>query len=708
MRFEINAKSAMSRNVLVALAYAALGLLALRFVQDTGVASAVWPSAGIAFAAVFQWGPRMLPGVFVGSILVNVTSLYIGGSPWSATIPVALVMAAGAAAQAWLGAALVHRALGPRPALVRARQVLLFMVLGGLVACVLNPTFGVAAQVATGVLPASKAFMVWLTWWVGDAIGVIVFAPLTLMLFPEQREVWDGRRLKVAIPSLLVLFMAIGAYVQYSTLERRQVETTLAASAEEVTHDLQRSIAMNAESLEGIKSLFQSQLHVTPDEFRRYTTDMLEDSSGLLAVSWNPVVLHNDLASFTATERSELGNPTFEVFAKNAEGQKVPAGPAAFYVPVTYIEPLAKNQAAVGFDINSNATRADAIDRALVAGNVQLTAPVQLVQETGTQKGVLMMLPMYLDANATHAQNSQVDEVSGFAVSVYRLQDLVAATFANTHWTSASITLMDVTPGSEPSELAVTGSPVAVAGAAGVGVQEFATGGRVWQVAVIPPADVTALDGVATAPLFLIGGLLISVLLEAFLLLVTGMEKHARRIAEETSHGASHDPLTDLQNRRAFVVELENVRSATAESGASAVLMYLDLDGFKPVNDQAGHEAGDEMLRGIARLLRGRVRSGDVVARIGGDEFAFILPNCSSTRGIDVATSLINDVESFTLERPEGSFSVSASIGVLEFGGSEIDEVEDLMHQADRACYEAKRAGSGRIRMASPFGVGWS
>lgn len=707
MRLEIGATRVVTRNAIVALSYALLGLASLRLVQNTGVASAVWPSAGIAFAAVFQWGPRMLPGVFAGSIVVNMTSLWIGGNSWTSIVVVAVVMATGAAAQAWVGAVLVRRALGPRPSLTRARQVLIFMVLGGLLACLLNPTVGVAAQVAVGYVQFGDAVMVWLTWWVGDAIGVIVFAPLVLMLFPQQRDIWDGRRLKVAIPSLLVLFMAIGAYVQYSSLERRQIQTALTAAAEEVTHDLERSVAMNTESLEGVKSLFEAETYVSSQEFRAYTKDMLGDSSGLLAVSWNPVVIQGRLATFEEQARIELDNPTFEVFARNTDGERIPPGPSAYYVPVTYIEPLAKNEAAVGFDIKSNATRANAIDRAVSSGQVQLTGPVQLVQETGTKTGVLMLLPMYTATNSSGEVDSPAGGVTGFAVSVYRMEDLVRSTFVNTHWISADITLTDVSPGSVPTELATLGPGTAHAGDPGVGAQTFVVGGRVWQVAVVPPADVTSLDGQATAPMFLVGGLLISVLLEAFLLLMTGMEKSARRQADESSHGATHDPLTDLANRRAFLAELARTRDLVADSGSSAVLMYLDLDGFKQVNDRAGHEAGDEMLRGIARLLRERMRSGDIVARLGGDEFAFLLVNCSSARGIDVATALISDVESYVLERPQGRFSVSASVGVLEFGGSDVESVEDLLHKADRACYEAKGAGSGRIRLASPFGVAW-
>lgn len=707
MTFEIRATRTLTRNLIVALAYALIGLIALRFVQDTGVASPVWPSAGIAFAAVFQWGPRLLPGVFVGSIVVNVTSLWLGGNPWPTVLAVAVVMATGASAQAWIGATLVRRVLGPRPSLTRARQVLLFMLLGGLVACLLNPTVGVAAQLLVGYVKPGEALMVWVTWWVGDAIGVIVFAPLVFMLFAEQHDVWEGRRLKVAIPSLLVLFMAIGAYVQYSSLAHRQEATALAAAAEEVTHDLQRSVSMSTESLEGIKSLFESQSHVSPKQFRAYTYDMLHDESGLLAVSWNPVVPEGELQAFTVRERATLSNPAFEVFERDADGLRIPVESRPFYVPVTYIEPLATNQAAVGFDIESNPCRADAVHRASATGRMALTAPVQLVQETSTQNGVLMLLPLYGEEHTMDETSMGTNPPTAFAVGVYRMQDLMRATFANTHWNSADITLTDVTPGATPAPLATLGAGTAQAGQSEVGVQDLSVGGRVWQVAVVPPADVTSLGGLLTAPLFLIGGLLISVLLEAFLLLMTGVEKQARRLAAETSHGALHDPLTDLPNRRAFLAALEQTRQAVTDSGSSAVLMYLDLDGFKLVNDRAGHEAGDEMLRGIARIFRDRVRAGDLVARIGGDEFAFILANCSSARGVDVATSLVGDVESFVLERPQGRFTVSASVGVLEFAGADVEAIEDLLHRADRACYEAKRAGAGRIRLATPFGMDW-
>ncbi|SEF71304.1 GGDEF domain-containing protein [Thauera chlorobenzoica] len=171
------------------------------------------------------------------------------------------------------------------------------------------------------------------------------------------------------------------------------------------------------------------------------------------------------------------------------------------------------------------------------------------------------------------------------------------------------------------------------------------------------------------------------------------------RIDEATAqlaHQARHDPLTGLPNRRAFEESIEHAASTYRRAGDVATLLYLDLDRFKPINDTCGHAAGDRLLCELAGVLRGRLRAGDQVFRIGGDEFAVILYGCDRESAHRIASALCEAVSSFGFVHSGRTFTVGASIGMARMEGENHD-VSAVMQAADQACYEAKREGRGRV-----------
>ncbi len=176
----------------------------------------------------------------------------------------------------------------------------------------------------------------------------------------------------------------------------------------------------------------------------------------------------------------------------------------------------------------------------------------------------------------------------------------------------------------------------------------------------------------------------------------------ASRMLVEARHRANHDVLTGLANRALLAEILAQQIAACERTDASLTVLYIDLDGFKAVNDQHGHAIGDALLRAAAERLKRAIRASDVAARLGGDEFAALLVHAGPTAAATVAGKL---VESLSLPYQIGALTVeiSVSIGVATYPDCG-ETGEALLHGADGAMYAAKAGGKGHYAIA-PYGA---
>lgn len=160
---------------------------------------------------------------------------------------------------------------------------------------------------------------------------------------------------------------------------------------------------------------------------------------------------------------------------------------------------------------------------------------------------------------------------------------------------------------------------------------------------------------------------------------------------------AEQDPLTELGNRRALLTHLKRRLVAAREGGPHFALLYLDLDGFKQINDVHGHRAGDAVLQAVGAALRDSLRGADVAARLGGDEFAALLEKPRPSALLALGDRILARVN-----RPvffDGvELRVAASLGIVVCAGED-ESPEELLHRADQAMYAAKAAGGGRSQL---------
>ncbi len=161
-----------------------------------------------------------------------------------------------------------------------------------------------------------------------------------------------------------------------------------------------------------------------------------------------------------------------------------------------------------------------------------------------------------------------------------------------------------------------------------------------------------------------------------------------KEMEEKLKQLSEHDYLTGVYNRRGFIDQLDRAISNQARYGHSGALLILDIDNFKLTNDSHGHAAGDHLLVSVAEVLAARLRRSDIIARIGGDEFAILLQETTAEQALRVTL----DLRSRLSERPLGP-PVSVSIGIAPLGAAGKLQVDDLLAAADSAMYQSKKGG---------------
>src|SRR6185437_32834 len=174
-----------------------------------------------------------------------------------------------------------------------------------------------------------------------------------------------------------------------------------------------------------------------------------------------------------------------------------------------------------------------------------------------------------------------------------------------------------------------------------------------------------------------------------------------RELAEKLEYQATHDSLTGLRNRPEFESRLAMAIGDYRARGTAYAVFYLDLDQLKVINDTCGHAAGDDLIRQVAWLVKGRLREQDVLARLGGDEFGALLGNIELDAALALGETIRASIAALRFCWGDRVFPMTASIGVLRIDQT-VADVGDALSAADQACYLAKDSGRNRVQAYRP------
>lgn len=378
--------------LLLSIIYVASGKLGLMLALPPGYSSPIFPPAGIAVAAALIGGRRTLPWIFIGSLILN---LWVGYSASQQInmlgFTLAAIIAIASMLQAALGGWVLRRIIGYPVSLDHGGEVLRFLLLAPLI-CLTSASLSVCGLWSLGFIDATSFATNWAAWWVGDTLGVIVMLPIVLIAVGEPRALWQQRKRTVAVPMLLVFTLFVMIFLKANQWEYTDSLTDFRQFSQQIHNRVQNKLEEQESLLEETTALFTHEAngHVTREGFHRFVQKSLSRFTMIQALEWAPGVDKEHRAIFETAQRNNF--PGFEIWERNTEGQMRRAGERALFYPVTYVEPLAGNEPAVGFDLTSNLARMEALDKAIQSGKLVTTAPVQLVQEKQKQSGLLLIL----------------------------------------------------------------------------------------------------------------------------------------------------------------------------------------------------------------------------------------------------------------------------------------------------------------------------
>ncbi len=486
---------------------------------------------------------------------------------------------------------------------------------------------------------------------------------------------------------LVIAATAVTAVVTQRQIEASQ-ETRMQYESAQLDEALAQRMAAYVQILRGAAGLYQASAHVSRDEWLHYVDSLRlnERYPGFKSLSFAPAVPAAELEAFVADVRREKVDPAIadpdRIRAFTPRSPTGVPGETDLHSPILYVAPnTPENQAVLGVDMMQDPARREVMLAAAESDQVRLSPRLRLATQVDARAGFIAYQPVWTDG-----------ELLGWLTAAFRADDFMRGLQGDITTTID----YEITDGAgalpySTAPAAASGEPRRLGRTDGlVRTSRTEMPGRTWEVRYVTNEHFVTSTERTAVWLTLVGGVLITVLVVAVGVTGGGWRRQALMIR----HQATHDALTGLANRGHFVDRL----SAAMERGAVG-LLYVDIDGFKAVNDVHGPRAGDALMAAVADRLRSRVRPGDTVARLGGDEFAVLLPGDPEPRdtaglGRELVRVLAAPYE-LTIDGSTLVTSVSASVGAADHP-ADAGSPDDLIHAADTAMFRAKRDGGDR------------
>ena len=436
----------LKRIILIAAVYAVLAFVALSLFSPSGYNSLLWPAAGFALAVILVCGPRCWPGIWLGAFFVDLSlEVSLTGAVVSG------LLASGITLQALVGARLTRHLLTANQALSKENDVWRFLILGGPVACLIAAS--VSALVLSGFdrMTAADIQSQWLLWWVGDTLGVLLFTPLVLLIWPGPRSLWPRSKKWVALPLLATAALLAVGHLGLAHLEAGSAKAETDTLMEGIYENGARSIYMITQPIHSLERFYAASEEVTREEYAIFTTRFVE-YKGLLSIDWAPRVPATERAAFENAQRNE-GVTDYTIFDLDADMSPHPSNERAEYFPVRFTSPLTDNEHVLGLDHAFDEYRRIAMAQAAETGKVVTALVLPLLR---TQKHTLLaFMAVYPPGFEARTATAAAREASlqGFIIGIFDIDALFTPLAQGAAHHRIGFRITDITPGDTPQLL---------------------------------------------------------------------------------------------------------------------------------------------------------------------------------------------------------------------------------------------------------------
>lgn len=527
-----------------------------------GFATPLFPAMGIGLALTVVAGWRILPGVVLGALLLYWPDVAGGAQTSLAASAFATALAsASAALQAWIGAGQMRRWM--HPAIDSGRDVLRFVLITPVV-CTINATFGVPALTAAGIIAQGEQLTTWLGWWAGDSISVLLAGPLVWIVCGEPRALWRRRRALVAIPLLLLAMAVVAVFELAVDWERGQQLQAFRLKAQQAG-DIMQAEFFEHERFVGTlgRALGDAGNRLERDRFMVVASGYVDGRPELRGINWAAYVRREERPDFEAWVRRQ-GPPDFTIREPAPDGKLLPSPQRDDYFPLTYITPPS-NSIVLGADFLRFPIRLRALRQAEATGQAVASAPVLLL--TG-DAGIVL----FKSIGTSEEPNAQVTLV--LAVDQFVSQAVRRAGFDQ-----AGVELADVT---DPATPTVMTKSARVSADDEVFRIALNYGGRRYLLRFAPTSPALLQQGGWASWTVLTGGLFMTGLLGALMLLISGERAQIEALVlDRTARLRDREARLQaiLDNAADAIVTVDRAGMLVSANTATAVLF-----GYEPAS----------------------------------------------------------------------------------------------------------------------------
>ncbi len=516
------------------------------FVIPPGFVSVTWPAAGVGLGFVYVLGNKAAICVFLARFIM-VVAVY--KTPDFSDILVTTSLATGAALHAIVGTYLIRRFTSAELYMGSLRDILIFLLIGGPITCAMTATISGLAFANFASLSSGDFVDFIKIWWVGDIFGVIVFAPLTVVILSHIRcrnKLAKSTFFTIIVPLLVSISVFIFVFDSSKKQWLKHTFDEYSSEVHTIVDQFTEMLAVDITAVNATGSFVEASENVTASEFKIFTKPLFDTPWGLYGLSWLPKIDHQNREKFVANIRGQ-GFSTFEIRSRDKFGKLTISADRQVYFPLAFTEPYEQNQLAHGFDVYgvdgiSGALRRDTLDEARDKRIARATSRFSIVQKQD-EYGFIIYFPVFKKFLG-QKERVHIGYINGIFVFPTLVQSLVEASSS----IESDFFLTEISAGAEPLVLFDSRTSDNKDGAAESYVldrivhteQEFEVAGKRWKVTFIKNGPLLTGDYIKSLWGLAGGGAVFITLFLVVLMMIASQNNFVQNLVEQRTRDLKH------------------------------------------------------------------------------------------------------------------------------------------------------------------------